>query len=111
MTFASKNHLTERTYALVLAGGRSRRLRQLTDWRAKPVLPFGGKFNIIDFALSMNRPYKEAWPIEQIMAHIQADAGVHFDPELVQHFIRILPEILEIQRRWEDADIKREETV
>ena len=52
MTFASKNHLTDRTYALVLAGGRGSRLRQLTNWRAKPAVPFGGKFTIIDFALS-----------------------------------------------------------
>jgi len=56
-------------------------------------------------ALSMKRPYKDAWPIERIVAHIQAEAGVHFDPELVVSFIRILPEILEIQRRWADADL------
>ncbi len=59
-------------------------------------------------ALSMTRPYKEAWPIERIMAHIKADAGTHFDPELVVVFTGILPEILEIQRRWADADIKQE---
>lgn len=52
MTYASKNHLTERTYALVLAGGRGNRLHQLTDTRAKPAVPFAGKFCIIDFALS-----------------------------------------------------------
>jgi len=40
------------TVALVLAGGRGERLRQLTDWRAKPAVPFGGKFRIIDFTLS-----------------------------------------------------------
>jgi len=36
----------------VLAGGRGSRLHQLTDWRAKPAVPFGGKFRIIDFVLS-----------------------------------------------------------
>ncbi len=55
-------------------------------------------------ALSMKRPYKEAWPIEKIMAHLQADAGNHFDPEMIALFIRILPEILQIQRCWDDAD-------
>ena len=45
-------HLTQRTYALVLAGGRGSRLRQLTDWRAKPAVPFAGKLKIIDFPLS-----------------------------------------------------------
>jgi len=46
------NHLTLHTYALVLAGGRGKRLMQLTEWRAKPAVPFAGKFNIIDFPLS-----------------------------------------------------------
>jgi putative two-component system response regulator len=57
-------------------------------------------------ALSMKRPYKEAWPIEQVMAHVHAESGVHFDPELIAVLARILPEILAIQRRWDDAEIK-----
>ncbi len=44
--------LTKNTYALVLAGGRGSRLKNLTEWRAKPAVPFGGKFRIIDFPLS-----------------------------------------------------------
>src|SRR6185436_13526650 len=44
--------LTKNTYALVLAGGRGSRLKNLTDWRAKPAVPFGGKFRIVDFPLS-----------------------------------------------------------
>ena len=40
------------TVAMVLAGGRGTRLKQLTDWRAKPSVFFGGKFRIIDFTLS-----------------------------------------------------------
>jgi glucose-1-phosphate adenylyltransferase len=46
------SRLTKNTYAMVLAGGRGSRLYQLTDWRAKPSVPFGGKFRIIDFVLS-----------------------------------------------------------
>ena len=46
------SHLTRSTFALVLAGGRGSRLMQLTDFRAKPSVPFGGKFRIIDFTLS-----------------------------------------------------------
>src|SRR4051794_2411423 len=45
-------HAARSTVALILAGGRGERLRQLTDWRAKPAVPFGGKFRIIDFTLS-----------------------------------------------------------
>src|SRR5438105_12516436 len=44
--------LARQTVAVVLAGGRGTRLGPLTEWRAKPAVPFGGKFKIIDFALS-----------------------------------------------------------
>ena len=43
--------LTRNTYTLVLAGGRGSRLRQLTDRRSKPAVPFAGTMRIIDFAL------------------------------------------------------------
>jgi ADP-glucose pyrophosphorylase len=43
---------TRNTVAMVLAGGRGTRLKQLTDWRAKPSVGFGGKFRIVDFTLS-----------------------------------------------------------
>ena len=46
------SRLTREALALVLAGGRGSRLHELTAWRAKPAVPFGGKFRIIDFALS-----------------------------------------------------------
>jgi glucose-1-phosphate adenylyltransferase len=46
------SRLTRQTQALILAGGRGSRLEMLTDWRAKPAVPFGGHFRIIDFALS-----------------------------------------------------------
>jgi glucose-1-phosphate adenylyltransferase len=46
------SHLTRNAIALILAGGRGSRLMNMTDWRAKPAVPFGGKFRIIDFPLS-----------------------------------------------------------
>ena len=46
------SRLTRETLALVMAGGRGSRLKQLTLNRAKPAVPFGGKFRIIDFTLS-----------------------------------------------------------
>jgi glucose-1-phosphate adenylyltransferase len=51
MNIDTRSALTRRTYALVLAGGRGSRLKQLTDHRAKPAVPFGGSMRIIDFAL------------------------------------------------------------
>lgn len=47
----TENHL-KRTLALVLAGGRGSRLHALTDECSKPSVPFGGKYRLIDFALS-----------------------------------------------------------
>ena len=44
--------LPKKCFAMVLAGGRGSRLKQLTDRRAKPAVYFGGKFRIIDFTLS-----------------------------------------------------------
>ncbi len=46
------SRLVNNTLAVVLAGGRGSRLAALTEWRAKPAVPFGGKYRIIDFALS-----------------------------------------------------------
>ncbi len=43
---------TERTLAMILAGGEGRRLAPLTNQRAKPAVPFGGRFRIIDMVLS-----------------------------------------------------------
>ncbi len=51
MTIDVRHSLTRSAYALVLAGGRGTRLRQLTDHRAKPALHFAGSMRIIDFAL------------------------------------------------------------
>lgn len=44
--------LTQQTLAVILAGGRGASLGALTEWRSKAAVPFGGKFRIIDFALS-----------------------------------------------------------
>lgn len=52
-------------------------------------------------ALCVKRPYKEAWPLEQVLATLKQIAGQHLDPNLMQIFMDILPRILEIQREWD----------
>src|SRR5881227_2885034 len=66
-----QERLARRTLALVLAGGRGSRLKQLTDRRAKPAVFFGGKFRIIDFALSncLNSNIRRIAVLPQYKAH------------------------------------------
>ena len=63
--------LPKRAIALVLAGGRGSRLKQLTDRRTKPAVHFGGKFRIIDFTLSncLNSGIRRLAVITQYKAH------------------------------------------
>ena len=76
------SHLTRNTIALILAGGRGSRLMNMTEWRAKPAVPFGGKFRIIDFPLSncMNSGIRKIGVLTQYKAdslirHIQQGWG------------------------------------
>ena len=52
-------------------------------------------------ALSMKRPYKEVWPLEQVVATLRAGAGRHFDPSLIVAFENCLPRLLEIKAEWD----------
>ena len=65
------SRLTRDTLALIMAGGRGSRLQQLTQWRAKPAVPFGGKFRIIDFPLSncINSGIRRIGVITQYKSH------------------------------------------
>ena len=65
------SRLTRNTLALILAGGQGSRLHELTRWRAKPALYFGGKFRIIDFPLSnlINSGIRRIGVLTQYKAH------------------------------------------
>ncbi len=65
------SRLTRNTLALILAGGRGSRLKQLTAWRSKPAVPFGGKFRIVDFPLSncINSGIRRIGVLTQYKAH------------------------------------------
>ena len=56
--------------AFVMAGGKGSRLAPLTCHRAKPAVPFGGRYRIIDFVLSnfVNSGYRNIFVLTQYMA-------------------------------------------
>ncbi len=88
--------LTRRTLALVLAGGRGSRLRDLTNVRAKPAVHFGGKFRIIDFALSncMNSGLRRIGVITQYKSHSllrHLQRGWSFLRNEMGEFVDLLP--------------------
>jgi glucose-1-phosphate adenylyltransferase len=88
--------LPRRTVALVLAGGRGSRLKNLTDTRAKPAVYFGGKFRIVDFALSncMNSGIRRIGVITQYKSHSllrHLQRGWAFLKSEMNEFVDLLP--------------------
>ncbi len=101
------SRLTRETIALILAGGQGSRLHELTLWRAKPALYFGGKYRIIDFPLSncLNSGIRRIGVLTQYKAHslirhlvhgwswFQAGAGN-------REFVEILPASQRVGGEW-----------
>ncbi len=93
---ASSLDLPRETVALVLAGGRGSRLKALTDNRAKPGVYFGGKFRIIDFALSncLNSGIRRIGVITQYKSHSllrHLQRGWAFLKSEMNEFVDLLP--------------------
>jgi glucose-1-phosphate adenylyltransferase len=90
------SRLTRNTLALILAGGRGSRLEHLTRWRAKPAVPFAGKFRIIDFPLSncMNSGIRRVSVLTQYKAHsliLHIQRGWGFLRGELGEFVELLP--------------------
>jgi len=99
------SRLTRNTLALVLAGGRGSRLKQLTDWRSKPSVPFGGKFRIIDFPLSncINSGIRRIAVLTQYKAHslIQhIQNGWGFLRGEFGEFVELMPAQQRLEESW-----------
>ena len=99
------SRLTRDTMAIILAGGRGSRLYELTDWRAKPALYFGGKYRIIDFPLSncINSGVRRIAVLTQYKAHSLIRHMVHgwsWFRASEQEFVEILPASQRVGGEW-----------
>jgi glucose-1-phosphate adenylyltransferase len=97
--------LTRSTMAMIMAGGRGSRLGDLTEVRAKPATPFGGKFRIIDFPLSncVNSGIRQVFVLTQYKAHslIQhINRGWAFLRGEFGEFIQVIPAQQQTGEHW-----------
>jgi glucose-1-phosphate adenylyltransferase len=101
----SLSGLTRSTVAMILAGGRGARLGPLTDWRAKPAVPFGGKFRIIDFTLSncVNSGVRRIgiltqYKAQSLIRHVQNGWG--FLDGRLGEFVELMPAQQRVWTEW-----------
>jgi len=99
------SQLTKSTMALIMAGGRGERLKQLTLHRAKPATPFGGKYRIIDFSLSncVNSGIRQILVLTQykshsLIQHVQRGWG-YLRGELGE-FVQLVPAQQKLGELW-----------
>ena len=89
---------------MVLAGGEGKRLMPLTRDRAKPAVPFGGHYRLIDFALSnlVNGGYRKLVVLTQYKSH---SLNVHLSrtwrmSTLLGNYVTSVPAQMRMGKRW-----------
>jgi glucose-1-phosphate adenylyltransferase len=92
----ARTETSGRLLALILAGGEGNRLDVLTEERAKPAMPFGGVYRLIDFPLSncMHSGISDVWVLQQYEPHTLNDHlsnGRPWDLDRTHGGLRILP--------------------
>lgn len=91
--------MLENTLTVILAGGHGSRLQPLTSERAKPAVPFGGKYRIIDFTLAncMHSGLRRILVLTQYKSHsLQKhlrDGWSLFNPELGEYITSVPPQM------------------
>lgn len=95
---------SRRILSMVLAGGEGKRLLPLTSERAKPAVPFGGKYRLIDFALSnlVNGGYRRLVVLTQYKSH---SLNVHLSrtwrmSTLLGNYVTSVPAQMRMGKRW-----------
>ncbi|MBI5067042.1 MAG: glucose-1-phosphate adenylyltransferase [Deltaproteobacteria bacterium] len=90
--------------AMILAGGEGRRLDPLTRERAKPAVPFGGRYRIIDFALSnfansgvLKMKVLVQYKSESLNTHIQRAWRLS---QILDQYVEIVPAQMRVGRKW-----------
>lgn len=97
--------VTRKTLVLILAGGEGSRLKGLTTWRAKPAVPFGGKYRIIDFPLSncINSGLRRIGVLTQYKSHSlirHLQRGWSFLRSEIGEFVEVLPAQQRRKKEW-----------
>jgi len=99
------SRLTSGTLAVIMAGGRGERLKDLTSNRAKPAAPFGGKFRIVDFVLSncVNSGIRQIsvltqYKAQSLIQHVQRGWG--FLRGEFGEFVEVIPAQQQIGEFW-----------
>ena len=93
------SHMLEQTITMILAGGVGSRLKPLTEERAKPAVPFGGKYRIIDFTLAncLHSGLRRILVLTQYKSHsLQKhlrDGWSIFNPELGEYITPVPPQM------------------
>jgi glucose-1-phosphate adenylyltransferase len=90
---------------VVMAGGMGERLKPLTQVRAKPAVPFGGVFRIIDFTLSncINSGLRRVYVLTQYKSHSLSNhlkTGWSFLPRRMDDFVEEIPAQMQIGEQW-----------
>lgn len=100
-----KHDPIQNTLAVILAGGSGTRLQPLTDWCAKPAIPFGGKFRTIDFTLSncLHSDIRKICILTQYKSHSlnqHIQRGWNFLQQELGEFVELIPAQQRVKCQW-----------